>query len=115
MLLIATLHSYFSSATIDIFVGELIFHDVVDSIRKEATRLRHTGVNKIIALGHAGLALDQHIAEEVEEVDVVVGGHTHSFLWTGYENELNVRKFLRESVSLTTVLNKQQVFLHYVI
>ena len=40
-------------------------------------------MNKIIALGHAGYNLDKELAAAVEGVDVVVGGHTDTFLYTG--------------------------------
>ncbi|XP_014681751.1 PREDICTED: 5'-nucleotidase-like [Priapulus caudatus] len=64
--------------------GNLIFQDVIESVQNEARRLiAEEGVNKIIALGHGGLALDIEMAEKVEEIDVIVGGHTHTFLWTG--------------------------------
>jgi len=37
----------------------------------------------LIALGHSGYDKDLEIAEQVAEIDVVVGGHSHTFLWTG--------------------------------
>lgn len=64
--------------------GRIDIGDEVVAVRKEARRLRREeGVNIIIALGHAGFAKDRTIAEEVEEVDVVVGGHTNTFLYSG--------------------------------
>ncbi|GIY15803.1 protein 5NUC [Includes: UDP-sugar hydrolase [Caerostris darwini] len=36
-----------------------------------------------MAVGHSGFAVDQQIAKEVPEIDVVVGGHTNTFLYTG--------------------------------
>ncbi|XP_030371338.1 snake venom 5'-nucleotidase-like isoform X2 [Scaptodrosophila lebanonensis] len=41
------------------------------------------GVNIIIALGHSGYKKDKEIAEKCPEVDIVVGGHSHTFLYTG--------------------------------
>ena len=41
------------------------------------------GVNKIVVLGHGGISLDQRIAREVEGIDVIVGGHSNTFLYTG--------------------------------
>lgn len=41
------------------------------------------GINKIIALGHSGFAVDKEIAEKVKGVDVVIGGHTNTFLYSG--------------------------------
>ena len=40
-------------------------------------------VSKIIALGHAEINMDKKIATEIPEVDIVVGGHTNTFLYTG--------------------------------
>lgn len=41
------------------------------------------GVKVIIALGHSGYILDMEIAKKCPLVDVVVGGHSHSFLYSG--------------------------------
>jgi 2',3'-cyclic-nucleotide 2'-phosphodiesterase (5'-nucleotidase family) len=45
--------------------------------------LKDEGVEILIALGHSGYELDMKMAKEIEEIDVVVGGHSHTFLWTG--------------------------------
>lgn len=66
-----------------LLTGSLKFEDEVTSIRSEVTNLQGQGVNTIIALGHAGFALDTKIATEVEGVDVVIGGRTKTFLYTG--------------------------------
>ena len=48
-------------------------------------RLTYLGVDIIIATGHAGYReVDLRMAEEVEELDIVVGGHSHTFLYTGH-------------------------------
>ena len=59
------------------------FMDEVESVKKEAARLKAAGINKIIAVGHAGIDVDINIATNVEDVDVVVGGHTNTFLYNG--------------------------------
>ena len=41
------------------------------------------GIELIIALGHSGFKIDQRIAREVDGVDLVVGGHSNTFLYTG--------------------------------
>ena len=38
------------------------------------------GLDKIIALSHLGYAKDQALAEAVEGIDLIVGGHTHTTL-----------------------------------
>ena len=35
-------------------------------------------------MGHAGYDLDKRMAAEIPEIDVIVGGHSHTFLWTGW-------------------------------
>ncbi|XP_034235169.1 snake venom 5'-nucleotidase-like isoform X2 [Thrips palmi] len=59
------------------------FVDEVEAITKEAAELKKQGVNIIIGLGHSGYQRDQEIAKQVPDIDVVVGGHSHSFLYTG--------------------------------
>lgn len=55
----------------------------MSNFSKEAAELKSNGVNIIIALGHSGLDVDQKIALECKDIDIVVGGHSHTFLWTG--------------------------------
>ena len=55
----------------------------VDSVRIAVDELNKLGINKIIAVGHAGIDVDKKIAKEVDGVDIVVGGHTNTFLYTG--------------------------------
>ncbi|KAI4464147.1 nucleotidase-related [Holotrichia oblita] len=64
-------------------IGNIRIQDEVTAIRRECERLKKEGVNIIIALGHSGFKTDRRIAEEVKDVDLVIGGHTNSFLWNG--------------------------------
>ena len=61
----------------------LKFLPEVESVKTAVQKLKQQGVNKIIALGHAGINIDKKVAEEVDGVDIVVGGHTNTFLYTG--------------------------------
>ncbi|XP_034018330.1 5'-nucleotidase [Thalassophryne amazonica] len=61
----------------------LQFQDEVASLQPHVDKLLTLGVNKIIALGHSGFAVDKKIAKETHGVDVVIGGHTNTFLYTG--------------------------------
>lgn len=65
------------------FVGNLIFNDEIQSVQEQVNLLKSQGVTKIIALGHAGINVDKAIAEQVTDVDIVVGGHTDTFMYTG--------------------------------
>ena len=42
--------------------------------------LKDRGVNKIIAVSHAGFARDKRIAATVTGIDIIVGGHTNTLL-----------------------------------
>jgi 2',3'-cyclic-nucleotide 2'-phosphodiesterase (5'-nucleotidase family) len=63
--------------------GQVEFLDVVDSVRRESEALDRAGVKIIIVLGHSGYDMDKEVAAKVPLVDVVVGGHTNTFLWNG--------------------------------
>lgn len=56
----------------------------------EAAKLKSQGVNIIIALGHSGFEKDKQIAAECPEVDLVVGGHTNTFLFNGNAPDIEV-------------------------
>lgn len=55
----------------------------IPSITAEAKRLKKDGVNILIALGHSGFEMDIEIAKQVEDIDLVIGGHTNTFLYSG--------------------------------
>ena len=59
--------------------GLLEFNDVLDSVQKEADRLRSHGCEFIIGLGHIGLEHDKELARQ-SDLDLIIGGHSHSLL-----------------------------------
>uniref|UniRef100_A0A8C5E697 5'-nucleotidase n=1 Tax=Gouania willdenowi TaxID=441366 RepID=A0A8C5E697_GOUWI len=61
----------------------LVFEDEVSSLQLQVNKLQTLGVNKVVALGHSGFSVDQEVARRVRGVDVVIGGHTNTFLFTG--------------------------------
>ncbi|XP_070394403.1 protein 5NUC-like isoform X2 [Dermacentor albipictus] len=65
------------------YPGHTQFTNDVECVRREAQRLKKQGVNIIIALGHSGLEYDKRIAFEVPLVDIVVGGNSHYFMFSG--------------------------------
>ncbi|KAG5900036.1 hypothetical protein JTB14_009114 [Gonioctena quinquepunctata] len=70
--------------------GKTIFLDEIESVRNESEKLDSLGVKIIIVLGHSGYLKDQEIAEQVPLVDVVVGGHTNTFLWNGAQPDSEI-------------------------
>jgi len=57
----------------------LIGNDVAD-ITAAVAELKKQGVDKIIALTHVGYPRDLAAIAKIPDIDVVVGGHSHSFL-----------------------------------
>ncbi|MEZ5337358.1 MAG: bifunctional UDP-sugar hydrolase/5'-nucleotidase [bacterium] len=55
-------------------------HDPVPIVRALAQYMRSIGVDIVIAVGHQGYGRDLAMAEAVPELDVIVGGHTHTKL-----------------------------------
>lgn len=58
----------------------ITFTSAVDAVQAEVDRLTAEGVNKIIVLSHSGFAKDKMVAEMTTGVDVIVGGHTNTYL-----------------------------------
>ncbi len=56
------------------------FSDPVAAVQGEVDSLTEQGINKIIVLSHSGYAVDKRVAAETTGVDVIVGGHTNTFL-----------------------------------
>jgi len=69
--------------------AELVIRDEIEAVTKEVEKLHLEGVDIIIALGHSGYVKDIEIAEKVPHVDIVVGAHSHSFLFTNSVEETN--------------------------
>ncbi|KAG8040030.1 hypothetical protein G9C98_001783 [Cotesia typhae] len=62
---------------------KLKFLDEIETINLEAKKLkRYEKVDIIIVLSHCGLPVDRKIAANCPLVDVIVGGHSHSFLYS---------------------------------
>ncbi|NVO55805.1 5'-nucleotidase C-terminal domain-containing protein [Rhodobacteraceae bacterium B1Z28] len=56
------------------------FSDPVPAVQAEVDKLTGEGVNKIIVLSHSGYGVDQRVAQETTGVDVIVGGHSNTYL-----------------------------------
>uniref|UniRef100_A0A6B0VEF8 5'-nucleotidase n=1 Tax=Ixodes ricinus TaxID=34613 RepID=A0A6B0VEF8_IXORI len=63
--------------------GEVIFYDEIVSFRQEIVALKAAGVDIILGITHCGYLRDQEIMKGVEDLDVIVGGHTNTFLYSG--------------------------------
>ena len=61
----------------------LKFPAEIPEVRAEVEKLKGEGVKIIIGLSHSGYEMDKKVAAEVDGIDIIVGGHTHTFLYTG--------------------------------
>jgi 5'-nucleotidase / UDP-sugar diphosphatase len=60
--------------------ADVTFTDPVAAVQAAADALAAEGVDKVIVLSHAGLAMDRRIAEGATGIDLIVGGHSHTLL-----------------------------------
>lgn len=56
------------------------FEDELAYLARAVPEIEAKGVNKIIALTHVGLMRDMEIAAAAPGIDVIVGGHSHTYL-----------------------------------
>lgn len=59
----------------------ITFTAPIATLQATVDTLTAMGVDKIIALTHMGYDVDLDLAEAVSGVDIIVGGHSHSFLY----------------------------------
>ncbi|SME90785.1 2',3'-cyclic-nucleotide 2'-phosphodiesterase / 3'-nucleotidase / 5'-nucleotidase [Paenibacillus barengoltzii] len=59
---------------------DIKFADEVESTQKQVDALEAEGINKIVVLSHLGYTVDQQLAEAVDGIDIIVGGHSHTVL-----------------------------------
>ncbi|MGM0674877.1 MAG: bifunctional metallophosphatase/5'-nucleotidase [Spirochaetota bacterium] len=60
--------------------GNIAFSDRHETARQEVSRLREAGADVVVALTHSGVEEDRALAEGVEGIDLIVGGHSHTIL-----------------------------------
>jgi 5'-nucleotidase len=58
----------------------ITFTEPAAALKREVDRLTAAGIDKIVVLSHSGYVLEQRIAAEVDGIDVIVGGHSHTYL-----------------------------------
>jgi len=52
----------------------------IKAVKEDIAKLKELGVNKIIVLSHMGLKNDKYLAQNVSDVDIILGGHSHDLL-----------------------------------
>lgn len=61
--------------------GPIVFDDPVQSARNAVESLKLEGVDLFISVNHSGVMEDRELAREIPEIDVIVGGHSHTALY----------------------------------
>merc|ERR1719400_1971422 len=84
----------------------LVLEDEVEAVAREVEKLKAQGINIIVAIGHSGYLTDQKLAGEVPDIDIIVGAHSHSFLFTENSTSLNPGNNKIEGPYPTVVNNK---------
>ena len=83
----------------------IVFHyDLVSITQEQVDMLIAEGINKIILLTHIGYRADLEVAQNVSGVDIVVGGHTNTFLSNQYSGALGEYPTVLESASGEPIL-----------
>ena len=60
--------------------GPIEIGDDLAALQEAVAALETQGVNKIIAVTHVGLARDRELAAAVPEIDLFIGGHSHTLM-----------------------------------
>ena len=73
----------------DISVADL--EETIAALQKEIDSLKAQKIDKIILLSHSGYEKDKEYARNLDGVDIIVGGHTHTVV-EGAKNNENIVK-----------------------
>lgn len=60
--------------------ADIVFADAGKRAAETVEALKRQGINKIVALSHLGYEEDVKLAGQVADIDIIVGGHTHTLL-----------------------------------
>lgn len=75
--------------------------DTIKALQDEIDNLKSQGVNRIVMLSHVGYDLDKELAQKLDGVDIIIGGHTHNVVDGAIEGENLVKSKSGEPVIIT--------------
>jgi 2',3'-cyclic-nucleotide 2'-phosphodiesterase (5'-nucleotidase family) len=65
-------------------LSSFVFAPIIDTARAQIEAIRaNSSPDLIVALTHIGYTQDKKLAESVAEIDLIIGGHSHTTLETG--------------------------------
>jgi 5'-nucleotidase len=58
----------------------VIYEDPVEVANRTAALLKEKGCDVVICLSHLGIQTDEHLVAKTRNIDVILGGHSHTFM-----------------------------------
>jgi len=58
----------------------ITFENPITAVKREIAALTEQGVTRIVVLSHSGYEVDKRVAAAVDGIDVIVGGHSNTYL-----------------------------------
>ena len=65
--------------------GNVKFAKGADTIKKYLPEVKEKGADMVVVLSHLGFEQDKELARQVDGIDVIVGGHSHSEVEGGHK------------------------------
>lgn len=62
-------------------IGLQPYEQSVKDVQQEINEMKEKGIDKIIVLSHTGFEQEQKLAQDVEGIDVILGGHSHDLIY----------------------------------
>lgn len=57
------------------------YEQAVKDVQQEINDMKEKGIDKIIVLSHTGYEQEQKLAQDVEGIDIILGGHSHDLIY----------------------------------
>lgn len=61
-------------------LAQMEYHDPIPIVNELSAQLRHKGCDMVICLTHLGVNIDRELAAQTRGVDLIIGGHSHTYL-----------------------------------
>lgn len=61
--------------------------ETTKQVQAEVNKMKEQGISKIIVLSHTGYEQEKRLAQNVEGIDVIIGGHSHDLVYGVKEGE----------------------------
>lgn len=71
--------------------NNMVITDPFEAAKKVVEDIKKANINKIIAISHLGFEDDKILASKVPDIDVIIGGHTHTI--QGDFSSLNIESY----------------------